>query len=92
VPDSVAVRSGQFVKVQLLAHRSGAPGAFGVGHDLARWSGLCRRHRQPRGAPIGHDRSPRGNQVEILSGSMTGPVILAQPAGMQEGQLLEIQP
>ena len=35
----------------------------------------------------------RGNQVEILSGLDDGDrVILALPAGMQEGQLLEIQP
>ena len=95
VPDRVAVRSGQFVKIQI----PGAP----VQALLAPWAAVTTVGQMERVFVVGNDNravlrlvttgARRGNQVEILSGLDDGDrVVLAQPAGMQEGQMLEIQP
>ncbi|MFY9923726.1 MAG: efflux RND transporter periplasmic adaptor subunit [Opitutaceae bacterium] len=95
VPDSVAVRSGQFVRIQV----SGAP----IRALLAPLASVTTLGQMERVFVVGSDNravlrlvttgTRRGNQVEILSGLDDGDrVILSLPAGMQEGQLLEIQP
>jgi RND family efflux transporter MFP subunit len=95
VPDSVAVRSGQFVRIQI----PGSP----IRALLAPWAAVATLGQMERAFVVGGDSravlrlvttgARRGNQVEILSGLDDGDrVILAPPAGMQEGQMLEIQP
>jgi RND family efflux transporter MFP subunit len=95
VPDSVAVRSGQFVRIQI----PGSP----IRALLAPWAAVTALGQMERVFVAGSDNcavlrlvttgARRGNQVEILSGLDDGDrVIVAQPAGMQEGQMLDIQP
>ena len=95
VPESVAVRSGQFVKIQV----PGAP----IRALLTPGSAVTTVGQMERVFVVGSDNravlrlvktgDQRGNQVEILSGLDDGDrVILAPTAGMREGQTLEIQP
>ena len=95
VPNGVAVRSGQFVRIQI----PGAP----IRALLAPWSAVTTLGQMERVFVAGNDNrtvlrlvrtgARRGSQVEILSGLDDGDrVILAQKASMREGQTLEIQP
>ena len=95
VPDSATVRSGQFVKLQI----PGAP----IRALLAPWAAVTTLGQMERVFVVESDNravlrlvktgTRRGEQVEILSGLDDGDrVVLAQPAGLREGQTLEIQP
>jgi len=95
VPDNAVVRSGQFVKLLI----PGEP----IRAILAPWATVTTLGQMERVFVVGSDNrailrlvttgARRGDRVEILSGLDDGDqVILAQPAGMQEGQMLEIQP
>lgn len=95
VPADAGVRSGQFVRV--LAPSAPAPGLL-VPAAAVSISGQMERvfvdgeghHAVLRLVKTG---APHGNRVEILSGLSAGEsVVLNPPAGLREGQPLEVQP
>ena len=95
IPAGTAVRSGQFARVQL----SGAP----VKTLLAPAAAISALGQMERMFVVGDGHravlrlvktgATRGDRVEILAGLDDGErVVVAPPAGLRDGQLLEVQP
>jgi hypothetical protein len=95
VPAGVAVRSGQFVRIQI----PGSP----VRVVLVPTEALSPRGQMERIFVAGEGNlavlrlvrtgGVRGARTEVLSGLNEGErVVLAPPASLQEGQSLEVQP
>lgn len=95
VPNNAAVRSGQFVKLLI----PGEP----IRAILVPCAAVTTLGQMERVFVVGNDNravlrlvktgARRDDRVEILSGLDEGDrVVLAQPAGMREGQMLEIRP
>ena len=95
IPAGTAVRSGQFARVQL----SGAPvktllapaAAVSVLGQMERMFVVGDGHRAV--LRLVKTGATRGDRVEILAGLDDGErVVVAPPAGLRDGQLLEVQP
>ncbi len=95
VPSGIVVRSGQFARVQI----SGVPSRA----LLAPTAAVSRNGQMERVFVAGEGNravlrlvktgATRGDRVEILAGLDDGErVVLMPPAGLQEGQPLEVQP